>query len=65
MLYGIEAPTTGNDTLFADLAAAYDELPRVDEGADRPSATSSTIPGAERSTCPVRCAAAGPLTRFL
>ncbi len=27
MLYGIEAPETGNDTLFADLAAAYDALP--------------------------------------
>ena len=27
MLYGVEAPDTGNDTLFADLAAAYDSLP--------------------------------------
>ena len=27
MLYGIEAPEAGNDTMFADLAAAYDALP--------------------------------------
>jgi taurine dioxygenase len=28
MLYGIEAPLTGNDTMFADCAAAYEALPR-------------------------------------
>jgi taurine dioxygenase len=27
MLYGIEAPETGNDTMFADMVAAYDALP--------------------------------------
>jgi taurine dioxygenase len=29
MLYGIEAPDTGNETLFADMAAAYDALPEA------------------------------------
>ncbi len=28
MLYGIEAPLVGNETMFADCAAAYDALPR-------------------------------------
>lgn len=27
MLYGIEAPQTGNDTMFADMVAAYEALP--------------------------------------
>jgi taurine dioxygenase len=29
MLYGVESPDAGNDTLFADLAAAYDALPQA------------------------------------
>lgn len=29
MLYGVESPLAGNDTLFADLAAAYDALPQA------------------------------------
>jgi taurine dioxygenase len=27
MLYGVEAPETGNDTMFADMVAAYETLP--------------------------------------
>ena len=32
MLYAIEAPADGNDTLFADLVAAYDALPEALHG---------------------------------
>ncbi len=36
MLYGVESPDTGNDTLFADLAAAYDALPQATKDAIEP-----------------------------